>query len=102
MESTPFLWHSSVVGRYPNHYPGDSLSKTQRELSEDAAEYCPHGGSFERMIEFVWDDASPTEEHATLIRGLEQLARVAGVVVVSRPAKMRRREAKPTAKGKNS
>lgn len=70
-------------------YASDSLKKIQRELSEDAAAYFPQGGAFERMIAFVWDDAARTEAHATLIRGLEQLERVAGVVVVSRPAKMR-------------
>jgi hypothetical protein len=79
-------------------YTGDSLRKIQRELSEDAAAYFPQGGYFDRMIAFVWDDAARTEEHATLIRGLEQLERVAGVVVVSRPAKMRRSDDKPTAK----
>jgi hypothetical protein len=51
------------------------------------------------MIAFVWDDAARTEEHATLIQGLEQLERIAGVVVVSRPARMRL-AAKPAAKGK--
>jgi hypothetical protein len=86
-------------------YAGDSLKKIQRELSEDAAAYFPQGGSFERMIAFIWDDAARTEEHATLIQGLEQLERVAGVVVVSRPAKMRLADAKPaakTTKGKKS
>ncbi len=82
-------------------YVGDSLKKIQRELSEDAAAYFPQGGSFERMIAFVWDDAARTDEHATLIQGLEQLERIAGVVVVSRPAKMRL-AAKPTTKGKKS
>lgn len=70
-------------------YASDSLKKIQRELSEDAAAYFPRGSAFERMIAFVWDDAARTEEHATLIQGLEQLERVAAVVVVSRPAKMR-------------
>lgn len=70
-------------------YASDSMKKIQRELSEDAAAYFPHGGAFDRMIAFVWDDAARTEEHATLIQGLEQLERVAGVVVVNRPAKMR-------------
>lgn len=78
-------------------YVGNSLKKIQRELSEDAAAYFPQGGSFDRMIAFVWDDGARTEEHATLIQGLEQLERVAGVVVVSRPAKMRIPDAKPTA-----
>lgn len=82
-------------------YASDSLKRIQRELSEDAAAYFPQGGSLERMIAFVWDDAARTEEHATLIQGLEQLERVAGVVVVSRPAKMRL-AAKPTTKGKKS
>lgn len=82
-------------------YTTDSLKKIQRELSEDAAAYFPQGGSFERMIAFVWDDAARTEEHATLIQGLEQLDRIAGVVVVSRPAKMRLFD-KPTTKGKTS
>lgn len=83
-------------------YAGDSLKKIQRELAEDAAAYFPQGGFFERMIAFVWDDAARTEEHATLIQGLEQLERVAGVVVVSRPAKMRLTAAKPRVKGKKS
>lgn len=82
-------------------YAADSLKKIQRELSEDAAAYFPQGSSFERMIAFVWDDAARTEEHATLIQGLEQLDRVAGVVVVSRPAKMRL-AAKPKGKRKRS
>lgn len=88
-------------------YASDSLKKIQRELSEDAAAYFPQGGSFERLIAFVWDDAARTEEHATLIQGLQQLERIAGVVVVSRPAKMRL-SAKPSTgtskaspKGKN-
>lgn len=80
-------------------YATDSLKRIQRELSEDAAAYFPQGGSFERMIAFIWDDAARTEEHATLMRGLEQLERIAGVVVVSRPAKMRL-SAKPSTKGK--
>jgi hypothetical protein len=82
-------------------YPSDSLKKIQREISEDAAAYFPQGGPFERMIAFVWDDAARTEEHATLIQGLERLDRIAGVVVVSRPAKMRA-AAKPNTKGKKS
>ncbi len=82
-------------------YASDSLKKIQRELSEDAAAYFPQGGSFDHMIAFVWDDAARTEEHSTLIQGLEKLDRIAGVVVVSRPAKMRL-PAKPTTKGKKS
>lgn len=70
-------------------YASDSLKKIQRELSEDAAAYFPRGSAFEHMIAFVWDDAARTEEHATLAQGLEQLERIAGVVIVSRPAKMR-------------
>lgn len=70
-------------------YVSDSLKKIQRELSEDAALYFPQGSPFDRMIAFVWDNAARTEEHATLIQGLKQLERIAGVVVVSRPAKMR-------------
>lgn len=82
-------------------YASDSLKKIQRELSEDAAAYFPQGGSFESMIAFVWDDAARTEDHATLIQGLEQLERIAGVVVVSRPAKMRA-PPRPGSKGKKS
>lgn len=69
-------------------YASDSLRKIQRELSEDAAAYFPQGSPFDRMIAVVWDEAARTEEHATLIQGLEQLERIAGVVIVSRPAKM--------------
>lgn len=66
-----------------------SLQEIQRELAQDAAMYFPQGSPYDRMIAFVWDDAARTEEHATLIQGLEKLERVAGVVVVSRPSKMR-------------
>lgn len=66
----------------------DSLKEIQRQLAQDAAMYFPQGGQYERMIAFVWDDAARTEEHATLVQGLEKLERVAGVVVVSRPSKM--------------
>jgi hypothetical protein len=66
----------------------DSLKETQRQLAQDAAMYFPQSGEYERMIAFVWDDAARTEEHATLIQGLEKLERVAGVVVVNRPSKM--------------
>lgn len=83
-------------------YARESLKKIQRELCEDAAAYFPRDGSFERMIAVVWDDAARTEEHATLIQGLEQLERVAGIVVLNRPAKMRLAAAKPTTEGKKS
>jgi hypothetical protein len=66
----------------------DSLKEIQRQLAQDAAMYFPQGGQYERMIAFVWDDAARTEDHATLIQGLEKLVRVAGVIVVSRPSKM--------------
>jgi hypothetical protein len=66
----------------------DSLKEIQRQLAQDAAMYFPQGGQCDRMIAFVWDDAARTEEHATLIQGLEKLDHVGGVVVVSRPAKM--------------
>jgi hypothetical protein len=66
----------------------DSLKEIQRQLAQDAAMYFPQGGQYDRMIAFVWDDAARTEEHSTLIQGLEKLERVAGVVVVSRPSKM--------------
>lgn len=66
----------------------DSLKEIQRQLAQDAAMYFPQGGPYDRMIAFVWDDAARTEEHATLIQGLEKLERIAGVIVVSRPSKM--------------
>jgi hypothetical protein len=66
----------------------DSLKEIQRQLAQDAAMYFPQGGQYDRMIAFVWDDAARTEEHATLIQGLEKLERVAGVIVVNRPSKM--------------
>lgn len=66
----------------------DSLKEIQRQLAQDAAMYFPQGRQYDRMIALVWDDAARTEEHATLIQGLEKLERVAGVIVVSRPSKM--------------
>jgi len=66
----------------------DSLKEIQRQLAQDAAMYFPQGVQYDRMIAFVWDDSARTEEHATLIQGLEKLERVAGVIVVNRPSKM--------------
>lgn len=65
-----------------------SLKEVQRELAQDAAMYFPQGGQYDRMIAFVWDDAARTEDHATLVQGLEKLERVVGVIVVNRPSKM--------------
>jgi hypothetical protein len=56
----------------------DSLKEIQKQLAQDAAMYFPQGGQYDRMIAFVWDEAARTEEHATLIQGLEKLDRVAG------------------------
>jgi hypothetical protein len=56
------------------------------------------GGSLGSATEL---DSNRAEAHANLIQGLEQLERVAGVVVISRPAKMCLADAKPT-KGKKS
>jgi hypothetical protein len=75
----------------------DSLKEIQRQLAQDAAMYFPQGGHYDRMIAFVWDDAGRTEEHATLVQGLEKLERVAGGVVVSRPAKMQKQPVPATA-----
>jgi hypothetical protein len=66
----------------------DSLKEIHRQLAQDAAMYFPQGGQYDRMIAFVWDDAARTEEHTTLVQGLEKLERIAGVIVVSRPSKM--------------
>ena len=66
----------------------DNLKDIQRQVAQDAAMYFPQGGQYDRMIAFVWDEAARTEEHATLVHGLEKLERVAGVVVVNRPSKM--------------
>jgi hypothetical protein len=74
----------------------DSLKEIQKQLAQDAAMYFPQGGQYDRMIAFVWDEAARTEEHATLIQGLEKLDRVAGVIVVSRPSKMQQPPVAPT------
>lgn len=73
----------------------DSLKEIQRQLAQDAAMYFPKGSPCEHMIAFVWDDGARTEEHDTFTKGLEQLNHVAGVVVVSRPAKMRQQTLAP-------
>jgi hypothetical protein len=41
------------------------------------------------MIAFVWDDGQRTEEYEGVVRGLEQLERLAGAVVVRRAGMMR-------------
>jgi hypothetical protein len=76
----------------------ESLKEIQRQLAQDAAMYFPQDGQYERVIAFVWDDAARTEEHATLVQGLEKLERVAGVVVVSRPSKMQAPRAAPASR----
>lgn len=77
----------------------DSLKEIQRQLAQDAAMYFPQGAQYDRMIAFIWDDAARTEEHATLIQGLEKLERVAGVVVVNRPSKMQASPSPPDGVG---
>jgi hypothetical protein len=60
------------------------------EIAEDASLY----GTdlrLKHLVPFIWDDSARSEEHPTLLRGLQQLPMVAGAIVVSRPGKMQRR-----------
>ena len=67
---------------------GAALREVIREIAQDVSLYFVDTSTYDQIIVFVWDDARRVEDHDTLVSGLEQLPRVGGAVVVSRPGKM--------------
>lgn len=59
------------------------------EVAEDKSFYLGSGSVYSRMIVFLWDDSSRTEEHATFKQGVIDLG-LDGVVIVNRPSFMKR------------
>lgn len=59
------------------------------EVAEDKSLYLGPSSAYSRMIVFLWDDSSRTEEHALFRQGVQELG-LDGAVVVSRPAFMER------------
>jgi hypothetical protein len=68
--------------------PGTTFSTIVEEVAADAGLYFAAGSPYETMLVFAWDDSARSQEHEVFARGVRELARVADVVVVSRPGTM--------------
>jgi len=60
------------------------------EIAADAGLYLTSSSTFNALVPFVWDHSGRVESHGELRRGLLQIPKVIGAVVVPRPGKMRR------------
>lgn len=69
-------------------YAGHRATKLIEEIAADHSLYLRSGSPYDSLLALVWDDQRRTEEHGELIRGLEGLQGILGVIVVSRPARM--------------
>jgi hypothetical protein len=65
-----------------------SFATIVEEVAADAGLYFGSGSPYDVMLVFVWDDSRRVEEHDVFVRGIRQLARIADVIVASRPGSM--------------
>jgi hypothetical protein len=68
----------------------ESFNEMLGEVAEDKSLYLGPNSAYSRMLVFLWDDSSRTEDHASFKRGVIELG-LDGAVVVSRPSFMVRR-----------
>ena len=66
----------------------DPPKKMVEQIAEDASLYLVAGSRYDSLIPFIWDDSRRTEHHEEMIRGLRQIAGVAGAVIMPRPGSM--------------
>ncbi len=66
------------------------FAKVIEEVAADASLYLSSSIPYDRIVAFVWDDSSHSEQHHELQAGLERIKGVEAAIVVSRPGRMAR------------
>jgi len=69
-------------------YTGARVTKLIEEIAADHSLYLRSGSPYDSLLVLVWDEQRRSEEHGELVRGLEGLRGILGVVVIPRPARM--------------
>ena len=62
--------------------------KITEEIAADRSLYLGPATGYSRLIAFIWDECSQTEEYQTLMDGLEGMEGIEKVVILSRPSRM--------------
>ena len=64
--------------------------KITEEIAADRSLYLGPATGYSRLIAFIWDECSQTEEYQTLTDGLEGMEGIEKVVILPRPSRMDR------------
>lgn len=65
-----------------------ALKDMVNEIAQDVTNYFAVPGSYDRLLVFIWDDGSHTQDHHVVSAGIRAFERVVDVVIVSRPGHM--------------
>ena len=64
--------------------------KTTEEIAADRSLYLGPTSGYSKLIAFIWDECSQTEEYQTLKEGLEGMEDIEKVIILPRPSRMNR------------
>tara|TARA_R110000765_G_scaffold252568_2_gene353841 strand:+ start:10298 stop:11491 length:1194 start_codon:yes stop_codon:yes gene_type:complete len=82
--------HTIVEVKFLRKRGQRALKLLTDEIAADHSLYLREGTGYTKMIAFIWDEQRQTEEYKTFADGLAQLAGIAKVVILPRPARMER------------
>lgn len=68
-----------------------ALADVTEQVAADASLYLSRYSIYDTIVAVVWDDCAQTEQHHELQSGLQSIRGVSSAVIISRPAKMKRR-----------
>jgi hypothetical protein len=61
-------------------------SKMIEEIAADVSLYLKEESPYQHIVAVIWDDASRTQEHDEMIRGLKELNGMKDVIILNRPS----------------
>ncbi len=65
-----------------------ALKEMVNEIAQDNSNYFATPSAYDRLLVFVWDNGSYSEDHALVREGMRKFARVVDAIIVSRPGHM--------------
>ena len=83
--------HTIVEVKYMRAAGQRACAEIIEQVAADASLFLSKASAYDNIIAVIWDDCAQTEQHHELRTGLESIRGVSTAVILSRPAKMRRR-----------
>ena len=65
-----------------------SFKELEKEVMEDSVAYLANTDRYERILVFIYDDSSSSEQHATTRRAMLEIPNISDVIIVSRPGRI--------------